>query len=176
MDGFKGRHAPPPSLLPPAPRSDISLPRPRAAPRCAVGGYAELEELVGDLSTECHAAAEAYLTLHPDMRRGKVLASAEAFVGLVAASAEALLAEARLAIKAVLKRAERRSAARGGGGGGGGGGGRGGGGGGGGGGDPDLPYGASSPDAPPVVLPPCIYANREPFRHGEWRKTAFAAR
>jgi hypothetical protein len=67
----------------------------------AAGGFAIAEEVVGALAAEAHAAAEAYLQQqNPDVRRGKVLGAAEAFVNFAAAKLDSLLGEVASVSKA----------------------------------------------------------------------------
>ena len=66
-----------------------------------MGGYFGLEELTGGLASEAHAAAEAFLAQqNPDVRRGKVLGVAEAFVTFAAHKLDGVLAEAGVVSKA----------------------------------------------------------------------------
>lgn len=118
------------------------------------GGYVEPEEFVGAMHAEAHDAAETYLTLqNPDTRRGKVIGAADSFCNLLSSMLDVLLAEFGAAAKAArLAKADEEGMA-------------------------EAAYAAEVAAMAPIVnLPKSIQANREPYRHGDWRKTPFVPR
>ncbi|GAB4817034.1 hypothetical protein N2152v2_004080 [Parachlorella kessleri] len=123
-----------------------------------VGGYLEPEELVADVSQECREAVETYVVAeNPGVRRGKITGWAEAFTSLLASSLEAMLGVLRAGAAGTAGRGgtSRRAAA--------------------------TASGAAAGNDDGLLafqgdLPPSIQANREPYKHGDWRKTPYAPR
>ncbi|EFN57451.1 hypothetical protein CHLNCDRAFT_142939 [Chlorella variabilis] len=129
-----------------------------------MGGFTDFEELVSDAREECHASVEAYLTLQArwllslwahdmpsvDVRRGRLIANAESFVHMLGTAIETLLTQMRADRKAALEASGLD--------------------------DDDDEEEDLDDSFYPASLPPCILANKEPFKGGDWRKTPYIPR
>lgn len=120
-----------------------------------VGGYEEPEHFLSELKADCLEAAEIYLALqNPATRRGRVTSIAESFVNLVASQLDQLITELGITARNdMLKNPEKYQLA-------------------------DQPSKQEAVAVPitTVSLPTSILANREPFKHGDWRKTPYVPR
>jgi [histone H3]-lysine4 N-trimethyltransferase ATXR3 len=144
---------------------------PRVISTLRAGKFLEPEEMVGSIGEEAHAIAENYLTTqNPDVRRGKIIGQADAFVNLVgelmdrvigellrvAKAKRMKMPESELLAEELAERAvyEAEAAA--------------------------LQAAAATANALEVQrlvrVPLSIQANREPYRNGDWRKTPFVPR
>ena len=116
----------------------------------AVGGFEDAEEFLGELESSSKEAAEAYVIREkPDIRKGKLLGSVDAFVNLIAEMMDDITGFSSISNK---KGRRRKQIV-----------------------EPCIENGQDA-NRQPVKLPKSIAANREPFRHGEWRKTPFKPR
>ena len=120
-----------------------------------VAGYSTVGELMDALASESQDAAETYLALHePSTRRGKVIGVVDAFTNTVHPLIDVVLAEAGRKAKATsLKRIQSQKLS-----------------------DEEITLQQWEEAQAIMRLPPSIKANREPYKHGEWRKLAFAPR
>jgi hypothetical protein len=139
------------------------------------GAFGDSDEALGSLAAEAHAAAEAHMAVAaPEARRGRVLANADAFAQAVALALEALAAEAAARRPRAASAAAAAAWA----------------------GEAGVDDGALFLDAdgaggaapapgaegataelkPPPVIVPSILHNREPYKHGAWRRTPYAPR
>ena len=118
-----------------------------------VAGYREPEELMHAVESEARDAAETYLAFQEQgTRRGKVLSTADAFTSFVHSLLEVVLAEADRMAKAARVEIDAPI------------------------GDEELARQLQAAAMPPIKLPSSIMANREPFKHGEWRKISYVPR
>lgn len=112
------------------------------------GGFFDPDEFLSEIHALCKDAVEMYLKSDKScIRRGKIVGYADAFVNVV----NELLVDMLGVAKPKRTKANKDS------------------------------YGYyaddhGEPDKPKVKLPESIAFNREPFRHGEWRKTPFKPR
>ena len=114
------------------------------------GGYIDPEEFMSELEASCKDAANIYLLEDkPAVRRGKIVGYADAFVNLVAELLVDILGGSGSARKPKGKRGKMIC---------------------------ESDANVEDPNNRPVVLPKSIAFNREPFRHGVWRKTPFKPR
>ena len=115
-----------------------------------VAGYMDPEEFMSELEASCKDAANIYLLEgKPAVRRGKIVGYADAFVNLVAELLVDILGGSGSARKPKAKRGKILC-------------------------ETDALGG--DPNKQLVALPKSIAFNREPFRHGVWRKTPFKPR
>lgn len=114
-----------------------------------IGGFLDPDEFLSEVEASCKEAAETYLlTDKPSIRRGKIVGYADAFVSIINELLIDMLGLAK----------PKRGKAKG----------------------SKIIYEyyaeEEDPDKPKVKLPDSIAFNREPFRHGAWRKTPFKPR
>lgn len=114
----------------------------------AVAAYSCVEEFLSEFQASCKEAVELYIvTEQPEVRRGKLLGAADAFIHLVTE----LVDECINVSKTGRKRG--RTSANG----------------------QDMGTSVDAQKTP-VKLPRSILQNREPFRHGPWRTIPFKPR
>jgi hypothetical protein len=115
-----------------------------------VGGFADPDEFLTVAEVSCKLAVDKYLLDDgAEMRKGKVMGYADSFVNVLIQSLVDLLG----VVKPKKVRCQSTKLL-------------------------ELGFYAdqSDPDKPAVKLPDSIASNREPFRHGPWRKTPFKPR
>ena len=138
----------------------VTIPRVRA--RLEAASFLEPEELLGAVSEESRVEVEAYLDqTTTDTRRGKVMGTADAFANVLGEVLDRVLAELSRTAKAARLETPLGPEA----------------------GDVEAEAAATAAAAAAeharqrfVRVPLSIQANREPFRHGDWRKTPFVPR
>ena len=126
------------------------------------GAFLEPEEMLGSIIEEAKQSAETFLReQNSGVRRGKVTGVAELFTNIVGEQLDGMLAELSRTAKLARLEGKMDGSPEGGHGGGGAGDGN----------------GYIEPVSLPFAnVPLSIQVNREPFRHGDWRKTPFVPR
>jgi len=122
-----------------------------------VGGYGDPEDFLNDVRVEVLSAAQGFLIAqNPDVRKGRVTSIGEAFTTVVSEELDKVLNEYRKAASRDWKEKQAKIAeeeAK----------------------NPQL-VAEQRVYQPPLRVPPSIMANREPFKHGDWRKTPYVPR
>lgn len=116
----------------------------------AAGAFATLSDASGPLGEALAAAASAYEAAHPEVRRGRARQAAASFGESLAAAIVRSAGAGRGGGLAVLEGRSSRAATAG--------------------------AAAEGQATHRISLPPCVLANREPFRSGEWRKEPYPRR
>ncbi|KFM28667.1 putative histone-lysine N-methyltransferase ATXR3 [Auxenochlorella protothecoides] len=116
------------------------------------GSFEDVGDVLAAVADEVHACTERYITLQgAAMRRGRLASLQDALLSVLSSGLEGVLAADGLRGPDTARKPGRMA-------------------------DRASSSGASSRTPGSLRLPPSILANKEPFRHGEWRKEPFPAR